>query len=44
MGSLLYELSSMKFINTFEQSEEETKKEFDETYEKIHQAFKDIED
>ena len=44
MGSILYDLSSMKFKNTFEDGEAKTKKDFDDIYENIQQAFRNLED
>ncbi|KAA0192747.1 Atp6v1a [Hyalella azteca] len=44
MSNLMYELSSMKFKDTFEDGEAKVKKEFDELYERIQQAFRNIED
>ncbi|XP_045619914.1 V-type proton ATPase catalytic subunit A [Procambarus clarkii] len=44
MGQILYELSSMKFKDTFKDGEVKTKKDFDEIYENIQQAFRNLED
>lgn len=44
MGQILYELSSMKFKDTFKEGEAKTKKDFDEIYENIQQAFRNLED
>lgn len=44
MNSIMYELSSMKFKDTFKDSEAKTQKEFDDLYETIQQAFRNLED
>ncbi|XP_066939194.1 V-type proton ATPase catalytic subunit A-like [Macrobrachium rosenbergii] len=44
MGQILYELSSMKFKDTFKDGEAKVKKDFDEIYENIQQAFRNLED
>lgn len=44
MGNILYELSSMKFKDTFKEGEAKVKKDFDEIYENIQQAFRNLED
>ncbi|XP_042867110.1 V-type proton ATPase catalytic subunit A-like [Penaeus japonicus] len=44
MGTILYELSSMKFKDTFKEGEAKVKKDFDEIYENIQQAFRNLED
>lgn len=44
MGNILYELSSMKFKDTFKDGEAKVKKDFDEIYENIQQAFRNLED
>lgn len=44
MGSILYELSSMKFKDTFKDGEAQIRKEFDEIYENIQTAFRNLED
>jgi len=44
MGNIMYDLSSMKFKNTFEEGEGKVKKEFDDLHESIQQAFRNLED
>lgn len=44
MGNIMYELSSMKFKDTYKDGEEKIKKEFDDLYEQIQQAFRNLED
>ncbi|RXG58536.1 V-type proton ATPase catalytic subunit A [Armadillidium vulgare] len=44
MGPIMYELSSMKFKDTLKDGEEKVRKEFDEIYENIQQAFRNLED
>lgn len=44
MGSILYDLSSMKFKDTFKEGETKVKKDFDDIYENIQQAFRNLED
>lgn len=44
MGQILYELSSMKFKDTFKEGEAKVKKDFDEIYENIQLAFRNLED
>lgn len=44
MGQILYELSSMKFKDAFKEGEAKVKKDFDEIYENIQQAFRNLED
>lgn len=44
MSQILYELSSMKFKDTFKDGEAKVKKDFDEIYENIQQAFRNLED
>jgi len=44
MGPILYELSSMKFKDTFKDGEDKIRKEFDEIYENIQAAFRNLEE
>lgn len=44
MGQIMYELSSMKFKDTFKDGETKVRKEFDEIYENIQTAFRNLED
>jgi len=44
MGPIMYELSSMKFKDTFKDGEDKIRKEFDEIYENIQAAFRNLED
>lgn len=44
MGQIMYELSSMKFKDTFKDGEAKIQKEFDEIYENIQTAFRNLED
>jgi len=44
MGNIMYDLSSMKFKNTFDEGEGKVKKEFDDLHESIQQAFRNLED
>ncbi|KAG0720493.1 V-type proton ATPase catalytic subunit A [Chionoecetes opilio] len=44
MGQILYELSSMKFKDTFKEGEAKVRKDFDEIYENIQLAFRNLED
>lgn len=44
MGPIMYELSSMKFKDTFKDGEVKIQKEFDEIYENIQAAFRNLED
>nr|AJO70185.1 V-H-ATPase subunit A [Cherax cainii] len=44
MGQILYELSSMKFKDTLKDGEPKVQKDFDELYENIQQAFRNLED
>nr|AJO70002.1 V-ATPase A [Cherax destructor] len=44
MGQILYELSSMKFKDTLKDGEAKVQKDFDELYENIQQAFRNLED
>lgn len=44
MGQIMYELSSMKFKDTFKDGEAKVRKEFDEIYENIQTAFRNLED
>ncbi|KAK4311828.1 hypothetical protein Pmani_016700 [Petrolisthes manimaculis] len=44
MGSIMHELSSMKFKDTFKDGETKVRKDFDEIYENIQQAFRNLED
>jgi len=44
MGPIMYDLSSMKFKNTFDDGEVKVKREFDDLYENIQGAFRNLED
>lgn len=44
MGQILYELSSMKFKDTLKDGEAKVQRDFDELYENIQQAFRNLED
>lgn len=44
MGTIMHELSSMKFKDTFKDGETKVRKDFDEIYENIQQAFRNLED
>lgn len=44
MGSILYQLSSMKFKDPVKDGEAKIKAEFDQLYEDIQQAFRNLED
>ena len=44
MGGIMYDLSSMKFKNTFDSPKDKVQKEFDDLYESIQGAFRNLED
>lgn len=44
MGNILYQLSSMKFKDPVKDGEEKIKADFDQLYEDIQQAFRNLED
>ncbi|KFM64403.1 V-type proton ATPase catalytic subunit A, partial [Stegodyphus mimosarum] len=44
MDSIIYALSNMKFMDPIELGEKEIKRRFDELYENMQQAFRNLED
>lgn len=44
MGNILYQLSSMKFKDPVKDGEQKIKADFDQLYEDIQQAFRNLED
>lgn len=44
MGNILYQLSSMKFKDPVKDGEAKIKQDFDQLYEDIQQAFRNLED
>lgn len=44
MGGVLYQLSSMKFKDPVKDGEQKIKADFDQLYEDIQQAFRNLED
>jgi len=44
MGGIMYDLSSMKFKNTFDSPKDKIQKEFDDLYESIQGSFRNLED
>lgn len=44
MGDIMYQLSSMKFKDPVKDGEAKIRKDFEELYEQVQQAFRNLED